>query len=70
MPWHMIQWDNNRLACVDTEEDDRFSLGRLTELSHRFGCVVHASALMTSQVPWRRTLERADRAQLTMKHFG
>ena len=31
----MIQQGNNRSACFDTEEDDRFSLDRLTELSHR-----------------------------------
>jgi putative transposase len=70
MPWHMIQWGNNRSACVYAEEDYRFSLDRLTELSQQFGCAVHASALRTNHVHLRLTPERTDSAPLTMKHLG
>ena len=56
MPWHMIQRGKNRSACVDSEEDDRFSLDRLTEMTH------HVHLLLTP--------ERAASAPLTMKHLG
>jgi hypothetical protein len=42
MPWHMMQRRKNRSACFDAEEDDRFSLDRMTELSQEFGCAVQA----------------------------
>jgi putative transposase len=44
MPWHIIQRGNNRSACFYAEEDHRFFLDRLTELSQQFGCMVHANA--------------------------
>jgi putative transposase len=70
MPWHMIQRGNTRSACFDAEEDDRFCLDRLIELSQKFGCAVHAYALMTNPVHLLLTPERADSALLTMKHLG
>ena len=63
MPWHMIQRGNNRSVCFDAEEDSRFSLDRLTALSQKFGCAVHAYALMTHHVHLLLTPERADRVK-------
>jgi REP element-mobilizing transposase RayT len=70
MAWHMMQRSKNRSAGVDADEDYRFSLDRLIELSQTLGCAVHASALRTNHVHWLRTPERADSAPLTMKHSG
>jgi putative transposase len=70
MPWHIIQRGNNRSACFYAEEDYRFYFDRLTELSQKFGCAVHAYALMTNYIHLLLTPERADSAPLTMKHLG
>ena len=70
MPWHIMQRGKNRSACFAVEENNRFSLDRLTELSQQFGGAVHVYALRTHPVHGLRTPERADRAPLTMKHLG
>jgi putative transposase len=54
----MMQRGKNRSACFDAEEDDRFSLGRLTELSPQFGCTVYTDALRTHPVHLLLTPER------------
>ncbi|MDQ3566033.1 MAG: transposase [Pseudomonadota bacterium] len=70
IPWHIIQRGNNRSACFFAEDDYRFYLDRLTELSKKFGAAVHAYVLMTNHVHLLLTPERADSAALTMKHLG
>lgn len=50
IPWHIIQRGNNRAVCFYAEEDYRRYLDELAELSTRFGCAVHAYALMTNHV--------------------
>ncbi|NOT54937.1 MAG: hypothetical protein HOP18_10055 [Deltaproteobacteria bacterium] len=70
MRWHLIQRGNNRPVYLYAEEDYRFYLDRLTELSQQFGYAGHAYALMTNHVHLRRTPERTGSAPLTMKHLG
>jgi hypothetical protein len=40
IPWHIIQRGNNRSACFFTEDDYRFYLDRLAELSKKFGAAL------------------------------
>jgi len=70
IPWHIIQRGKNRSACFFTEDDYRFYLERLAELSKKVGALVHAYVLMTNHVHVLLTPERADSAALTMKHLG
>ena len=70
IPWHIIQRGNNRAVCFHAEEDYRRYLDELTELSARFGCAVHAYALMTNHVHLLLTPAKADSAGLLMKHLG
>jgi putative transposase len=70
IPWHIIQRGNNRPACFFAEDDYRFYLERLAELSKKFGAAVHAYVLMTNHAHLLLTPERADSAALTMKHLG
>lgn len=70
IPWHIIQRGNNRSVCFNAEEDYRLYLHRLQELAERFGCAVHAYALMTNHVHLLLTPERTDSAALLMKHLG
>src|SRR5919106_3233354 len=70
IPRHIIQRGNNRSACFFAEDDYRFYLDRLAELSKKFGALVHAYVLMANRVHWLLTPERADSAPLTMKHLG
>jgi putative transposase len=70
IPRHIIQRGNNRSACFFAEDDYRFYLDRLAELSKKFGALVHAYVLMNNHVHLLLTPERADSAALTMKHLG
>ncbi len=70
IPWHIIQRGNNRSVCFFAEEDYRFYLHHLAELSLRFGCAVHAYVLMTNHAHLLLTPARADSAALLMKHLG
>ncbi len=70
VPLHLIQRGNNRSACFFGEEDYRFYLERLSELSGKFGCAVHAYVLMTNHVHLLLTPEEADSASLLLKHLG
>ncbi|MCK7581375.1 MAG: transposase [Chromatiales bacterium] len=70
IPWHIIQRGNNRSACFYAEEDYRRYLDTLGMLAPKYGCAVHAYALMTNHVHSLLTPERADSAGLLMKHLG
>ena len=70
IPWHIIQRGNNRAVCFYAEEDYRRYLDELTALASRFGCAVHAYALMTNHVHLLLTPAKADSAGLLMKHLG
>ena len=70
IPWHIIQRGNNRTVCFYAEEDYRRYLDELETLAARFGCAVHAYALMTNHVHLLLTPAKADSAGLLMKHLG
>ena len=70
IPWHIIQRGNNRAVCFHAEEDYRRYLEDLAEQSQRFGCTVHAYALMTNRVHLLLTPEKIDSAGQMMKHLG
>lgn len=70
VPLHLIQRGNNRSACFFAEEDYRYYLGQLSELSARFGCAVHAYVLMANHVHLLLTPVQAESASLLLKHLG
>src|SRR4051812_23176241 len=70
IPWHIIQRGNNRAVCFAAEADYRRYLDELAELSKRFGCAVHAYALMTNHVHLLLTPDEAEGPGLLMKHLG
>ncbi len=71
VPLHLIQRGNNRAACFFEEEEDyRFYLDLVGELSGKFGCAVHAYVLMTNHVHLLLTPDKADSASLLLKHLG
>ena len=70
IPWHIIQRGNNRAVCFSAEEDYRRYLDDLAEQARRFGCTVHAYALMTNHVHLLLTPENTDSAGQMMKHLG
>jgi putative transposase len=70
IPWHIIQRGNNRNACFFGEADYRYSLETLAEQAGRYGCAVHAYALMTNHVHLLLTPEEKNSAALLMKHLG
>lgn len=42
IPWHIIQWGNNRSVCFYAEEDYQRYLCYLKEQAEKHGCLVHA----------------------------
>ena len=70
IPWHIIQRGNNRSACFYADEDYRLYLQHLEALSTKFGCAIHAYALMTNHVHLLLTPEKEESAALLMKHLG
>lgn len=70
IPWHIIQRGNNRSACFYTDEDYRFYLHHLKELSHKFGCLIHSYVLMTNHVHILLTPESKNSTSLMMKNLG
>lgn len=67
---HILQRGNNHSACFYRDEDYALYLRHLAELSSRFGCAVHAYALMTNHVHLLITPSGRDGAGLLMKHLG
>lgn len=67
---HIIQRGHNRSACFYADADYELYLAQLTELSSRFGCLVHAYALMANHVHLLITPRGHDSAALLMKHLG
>ncbi|MFH2135588.1 MAG: transposase [Pseudomonadota bacterium] len=70
IPWHIIQRGNNRSACFYADEDYQFYLHYLEEFANKFGCDIHAYALMTNHVHLLLTPARSDSAAQLMKHLG
>lgn len=70
IPWHITQRGNNRSVCFHAEEDYQLYLHYLEEFAAKFGCAIHAYALMTNHVHLLLTPQRLDSASLLMKHLG
>ena len=49
-PLHIVQRGNDRNPVFFTEMDYRVYLDVLNEVSHRYGCAIHAYVLMTNHV--------------------
>lgn len=70
VPLHIIQRGNNRGACFFGDRDYVVYLDHLAGLAPRFGCMVHAYALMTNHVHLLITPNERASAALLMKHLG
>jgi putative transposase len=70
IPLHVIQRGHDRRASFFADEDYRFYLYQLAELSRRFECQVHAYVLMTNHVHMLFTPKTEDGATLLMKNLG
>jgi len=68
-PLHLIQRGNNRQACFYAD-DYLFYLECLEEYANKYGCKVHAYALMTNHVHLLITPEETESASSPMKHLG
>jgi putative transposase len=70
IPTHVVQRGNNRLRCFFEDNDRRFYLAQLAELSAAFGCGVHAYVLMDNHVHLLITPSKEDSISLLMKNLG
>jgi putative transposase len=70
IPQHVVQRGNNQSVCFLTEDDYRFYLYHLGDLSDRHGCAVHAYVLMTDHVHLLMTPESADGISRLMKQLS
>lgn len=70
LPLHLTQRGINREDCFFVESDRRLYLGLLEELARKYGCAVHAYALMTNHVHLLLTPQRAEGASALMKNLG
>jgi putative transposase len=70
IPLHLVQRGNNRSACFYADEDYRRYLDHLQELSIRFGCAIHAYALMSNHVHMLVSGQTQDSLSQLMKHLG
>lgn len=50
IPQHVVQRGNNRSVCFFDDQDRFAYLDSLTQASRKFGCQIHAYALMTNHV--------------------
>lgn len=69
-PLHIIQRGNNRSVCFGSDEDYRFYLDHLTDISAKVGVAVHAYVLMTNHVHLLVTPQDAEGASQLMKRLG
>ncbi len=69
-PLHIIQRGNNRSVCFAADEDYRFYLDHLAEISAKVGVAIHAYALMTNHVHLLVTPQDAEGASQLMKRLG
>jgi len=67
---HVIQRGNNRQPCFLQEQDYRFYLESLREVSTQTGCRVHAYVLMTNHVHLLMTPENVGGISHAMQRLG
>ena len=70
VPLHIIQRGNNRQPTFFAPSDYRFYLDRLADAAARYGCVVHAYALMTNHVHMLVTPLEAGAMSSAMQDLG
>jgi putative transposase len=69
-PLHIVQRGNDRNPVFFTEMDYRVYLDVLNEVSHRYGCAIHAYVLMTNHVHLLMTPQSKDGASRCMQMLG
>lgn len=69
-PLHIIQRGNNRGVCFGSDEDRRFYLDHLAEISAKVGVAIHAYVLMTNHVHLLATPQDAEGVSQLMKRLG
>ncbi len=69
-PQHVVQRGHNREACFFADEDYLFYLHWLREGAKKYGCDVHAYALMTNHVHLLLTPHRPDAISRLMQSLG
>ena len=69
-PLHIVQRGNDRNPVFFTEMDYRVYLDVLNEVSHRYGCAIHAYVLMTNHVHLLMTPLSKDGASRCMQMLG
>ena len=70
VPQHIIQRGNNRSACFYVDDDYRFYLDNLQELSEKNSVAIHAYVLMTNHVHLLVTPKEKDGVSCLMKFLG
>jgi putative transposase len=70
VPQHVIQRGNDRQAVFYTDADRRYYLQCLGDAARRYGCLLHAYALMTNHVHLLATPLEATALSRTMQHLG
>lgn len=70
VPLHIIQRGNNRSACFYRDADYQVYVRLLDELALKYGCRVHAYALMTNHVHLLVTPMERESAARMMKNLG
>jgi putative transposase len=69
-PQHLVQRGHNRAACFFAEEDYLFYLHWLREGARKYGCAIHAYALMTNHVHLLATPQTAAGLSRLMQSLG
>ena len=70
VPTHVVQRGNNRQAIFFADNDYRVYLGWVGEASERYGCEVHAYALMSNHVHLLVTPQDAVALSRMMQYVG
>jgi len=70
IPTHIVQRGNNRLRCFFSDNDRRFYLAQLDEMSREYKCPVHAYVLMDNHVHLLATPSTPHGLSEMMKQLG
>jgi putative transposase len=70
LPQHIVQRGNNRQPCFFAEDDYRFYLHWLRLGAERYGCEIHAYALMTNHVHVLATPKLPNAVSRLMQSIG
>jgi putative transposase len=70
VPAHIVQRGRSREPVFFEDDDYRAYLGWLVEASERYGCALHAYALMTNHIHILATPEKKQSLSLMMQYIG